>query len=66
MSEDDKISVGPFSDGWQFCGATFNEANQLSLHYKEKIRMRWEKKELIFKKKMREHGLLYMPIYAWA
>ena len=34
--EDDKISAGLVSDRCQFCGASFNRANQLSLHYKEK------------------------------
>lgn len=36
MPEDDKISAGLVSDRCQFCGATFNGANQLSPHYKEK------------------------------
>lgn len=34
--EDDKISADLVSDRCQFCGASFNRANQLSLHYKEK------------------------------
>ena len=35
MSEDDEISAGLVFDRCQFCGATFNRADQLSLHYKE-------------------------------
>jgi hypothetical protein len=36
MPEEDKISADLVSDRCQFCGASFNRANQLSLHYKEK------------------------------
>jgi hypothetical protein len=36
MAEDDKISTDFVSDICQFCGTSFNRANQLSLHYEEK------------------------------
>ena len=36
IPKNDEISAGLVSDRCQFCGATFNRADQLSLHYKEK------------------------------
>lgn len=36
IPKNDEISAGLVSDRCQFCGATFNGANELSLHYKEK------------------------------
>ena len=50
IPKDDEISAGPVSDRSQFCGATFNGANQLSLHYKEQHSEEMAQTEIVSKK----------------
>jgi hypothetical protein len=63
IPKNDEISAGLVSDRCQFCGATFNGANQLSLHYKENIQRRWDKTEIARKKKLIEFPLEYGRTY---
>jgi hypothetical protein len=61
--EDDKISADLVSDRCQFCGASFNGANQLSLHYKEKHSDKLGEEGNSHKKKLIELGLKHSRTY---